>query len=64
MKKIRDDFLDMQIKGCTWNEIKEMFKEDAYNSAKQINYFGKLYQCEFIGCECTGAYLTGAYLFN
>lgn len=43
--------------GCTWSEIKEMFKVDANNSTKQIYYFGKLYQCEFVGYRCTGAYI-------
>lgn len=47
----------MQIDGCTWNEIKEMFKTDADSLTKRIYYFGKLYQCEFVGYKCTGAYM-------
>ena len=56
-QKTGDEFLDLQIDGCTWSEIKEMFKVDANNSTKQIYYFGKLYQCEFVGYRCTGAYI-------
>lgn len=51
-----NDFLNMQIDGCTWNDIEEMFLADSDNLTKQIYYCGKYYQCSFCGFRCTGAY--------
>lgn len=51
-----NDFLNMQIDGCTWEEIEEMFKANADNLTQQVYYFGKYYQCEFVGTRCVGAY--------
>lgn len=52
-----NEFLNLQIDGCTWPEIEEMFRADADSLTKQVYYFGKYYQCEFLGSRCTGAYM-------
>lgn len=51
-----NDFLNMQIEGCTWREIQQMFRADSDNLTKQVYYLGKYYQCSFVGIRCTGAY--------
>lgn len=51
-----NDFLTIQIDGCTWAEIEEMFKANADSLTKQVYYFDKYYQCEFAGFRCVGAY--------
>lgn len=50
------EFLSMQINGCTWLEIQEMFKNDTNSIKKQIKNNGKWYQCSFVGLHCIGAY--------
>lgn len=52
-----NEFLNMQIDGCSWEEIKEMFWADADSLTKQVYYFDKYYQCEFLGSRCTGTYI-------
>ena len=52
-----DNMLNMLIDGCTWGEIKEMFKNDAYDNSKRVLYEGKTYQCHFVGFRCCGTSL-------
>lgn len=51
-----NDFLNHQISGCTWDEIEEMFGANADNLTKQVYYFGRYFQCEFLGLRCTGTH--------
>lgn len=50
------EYIKMIVKGCTWSEIKQMFKGDANNNTYEIFYNGKFYQTSFRNFKCIDVY--------